>query len=407
MVEFTFSNRAQSIDEALSIYFNQIVADLKGRGCKITTLSLGEAFFELPMFDFGKLDKELCFHYSSSRGIPELRNKIAAYYRARYGAEIDPASEVLVTAGSKIAIYISLLACVNPGNRIAIHEPAWLSYQEHARLLEADAHFIPFDCPIGDFHTHFTTGTRVLIINNPNNPAGRLYTPDELASLYRQCSERGIYLLVDEAYSDFLHNEEFRSIAHIVPDLDGVILVNSLSKNMGLSGFRIGYVIARKDFIEHCLKLNQHLITCAPSILQYYLVEYFDRIIEITLPQARELMAKRTRIAATIDAMGLGRMQGESTFYFFISLGDYAGDALDFALGLLLFDGVSVVPGMAYGRSTERFVRVSVGTEDEDSIVSALKKIRRALSSPPIESGKIEEALKNAGLPCFHSGRRQ
>ena len=396
------SRRVSSIDEALSIYVNQLVYDLKRRGESVTTLSLGEAFFDVPMFDFAALDVTASMHYSDSRGTPELRARIAEYYGNHYGARVDPATQVLVTAGSKIAIFMAMQAILDAGDEIAVHEPAWLSYQEHARLLDAVPRFIPHDVPIDRFFEHLGDRTRILIINNPNNPAGRVYTRDELVAIHRQCRERGAYLLVDEAYSDFLLGGGFASVASVVPDLDGVILVNSLSKNMGMSGWRIGYIIAAAGVINLVLKLNQHLITCAPSILQNYLSAYFDRIIAATLPQVGKLMEKRARVAAEIARLGLRRLPGDGTFYFFVGIENYPGTSLEFALDLLLRRGIAVVPGSAYGLSTARYVRISIGTETEPEISRALTEMAAEIAqgAPPKD---LPAELARRGLPAFQS----
>ena len=97
--QFSLSKRVRSIPEALSIYLNQIVYDLKRRGRDVITLSLGEAFFDIPLMDFKKLDVEKCFHYSDSQGIPGLRQKIADYYKKHYDAPVNPDTELLISAG--------------------------------------------------------------------------------------------------------------------------------------------------------------------------------------------------------------------------------------------------------------------------------------------------------------------
>jgi aspartate aminotransferase/aminotransferase len=400
--ELQVSSRVEGIDEAMSIYFNQLIYDLKRRGEDVITLSLGEAFFDLPLFDFNKLDKAKGFHYSSTRGVPELREKIAAFYNSQYGSQLDADENVLVTAGSKVAIFMALQSILEAGDEVLIPEPAWLSYQEHVRLLDAEPKFIRYDVPISGFAEHFSSRTRVLILNNPNNPSGRIYTETELRDLYWMCRERGVYLLVDEAYSDFVREtHEFKSLAALVPDLDGVIVVNSLSKNLGMSGFRIGYVLAEKHLLNRILKLNQHLITCAPSMLAYYVAEYFDQIIDVTMPQIRALVATRGRIAAFMDEIGVQYLPGGGTFYFFVSLGDSPNSGFDLALDLLLREHIGVVPGVAYGASTERFLRVSVGTESEERIHDALRRIKRALQEPAIESGQMKSRLKQMDLPLF------
>jgi len=254
-----FSERVEVLPEALSIYINQLVYDLQRRGHDIVSLSLVEAFFDIPLFDFKKLDIGKCYHYSDSRGIPELRDKIAKYYGRNYNAPVDPASELLITAGSKPVIFMAMQATLNPGDEVLIHEPAWLSYPDQAKLVGARPRFIPYDTPVSDFGDHIGPNTRMVVINNPNNPAGRVYSRDELQTLYELCRRRGIYILIDEAYSDFVIDEPFTSMASLVPDKDGVIIVNSLSKNMGMSGWRVGYAIGSQPLIDRMLKLNQHI----------------------------------------------------------------------------------------------------------------------------------------------------
>ena len=400
--QLQLSDRVSSIEEALSIYINQLVYTLKRQGTDVTTLSLGEAFFDLPLFDFNKLDKEKGFHYSSSRGVPELREKIAEFYNKWYGSAVDADKNVLVTAGSKPAIFMAFQAILNRGDEVLIPEPAWLSYQEHVRLLDAEPRFIRYDAPIESFHEHFTDRTRVLVLNNPNNPSGRIYTHDELALIYQTCRERGVYLIVDEAYSDFVREErEFCSLAAVVPDLDGVIVVNSLSKNLGMSGFRIGYTLAEPAFTDALLKLNQHIITCAPSMLVYYVAEYFDDIIRVTMPQIRALVDKRARVAAMMDRIGLEYLPGGGTFYFFVSLGESPNSGFDMAIHLLLREKMALVPGAAYGASTERFLRVSVGTESDERIEDALRRLAAALKEPKFDSEELTRELKAHGLPLF------
>jgi aminotransferase len=398
---FQISDRARDIPPALSIYINQVVYDLRRRRQDVVVLSLGEAFFNIPLYDFSELDVGKCYHYSDSQGIPELRGKIASYYGKHYDAPVDPERELLITAGSKAAIFMAMQATMNPGDELLIHEPAWLSYQEQARLVGATPRFIPFDCPPRDFGAWITPLTRMLVISNPNNPAGRVYSRAELTDLYEQCWERGVYLLADEAYSDFVVDEPFVSLAQIAPDKVGAIVVNSLSKNMGLSGWRVGYTIAHADLIRHLLKINQHLITCAPSILLYYLARHFDDIISVTLPQVRQVVEKRKRIARRMDTLNLKRLGGASTFYFFVSIEDFPGSDMEFALSLLLESGIAVVPGSAYGASTSRFVRVSIGTESEERIDHALLVIRDLIRARNFDHDRLRAQLESSGIPAF------
>ncbi|HEY4440346.1 MAG TPA: aminotransferase class I/II-fold pyridoxal phosphate-dependent enzyme [Candidatus Elarobacter sp.] len=395
------SARVRAIPEALSIWMNQIVYDLRRRGTDVTVLSLGEAYFEIPWFGFDDVDAARANHYSDSRGLPELRERIAAFQRRAYGAAVDPSSELLITAGSKLALYLAMLALLDPGDEVIVHEPAWLSYPEHVRLAGGVPHFVPYDVPLAELPRRFTARTRLVVLNNPNNPAGSVYSADELLALHRSCRERGVELLVDEAYSDFVVDGSFRSLAALVPGLDGAIVVNSLSKNLGISGWRIGYLIARPDLVDACLKLNQHIVTCAPTVLQLYLARHFEELVAITIPQARAVAEKRARVAAELDRLGLRSLRGAATFYFFVALGDYRGTSMDFATALLLEDGIAVVPGSAYGESTDRYVRLSIGTESEERIAAALATIRARISEPHDAAVTTQQRLHAHGFRPF------
>lgn len=391
------------ITQAVSIYINQIVYDLKRRGKDVIALSLGEAFFEIPLFDFNKLDLAKGYHYSDSQGLPELRHKLADYYKRLYDTDVDADKELLISAGSKPIIYMSMVATMEPGKKVMIHEPAWLSYPEQAKLAGLKAGFIPFDVRGAGFADYIDDETGMVVINNPNNPAGRMYEREELLKIYQICRERGAYLLVDEAYSDFVIDNEFYSMARLVEDKDGVIVVNSLSKNMGISGWRIGYAIASETFIEQLLKVNQHLITCAPTVLLQYCAKYFDQILDSTLPQARDVVRKRARIADYMDEIGLDRLPGGETFYFFVSIGDYPGTSLEFALKLLVEKSIAVVPGSAYGESTDRFIRLSIGTESEERIWEALLEIKELIRSKSVEREKTAAKLQELGFDWLES----
>lgn len=359
----------------MSIRFNQMVYDRKRAGDDVIVLSLGEAFFDIPLFDFSALDVRRGYHYSDSQGIPELRAKIAEYY-GRYGVRVDPDTELLISAGSKPLIFMSMLTALQPGEEILLHEPCWLSYTEQARLCGGRYRFIPNDTAVADFERFITPRTRMVVLNNPNNPAGRIYSKDEMRSIYEACAARGVYLLVDEAYSDFVLDGSFTSVGALDDRKEHLVIVNSLSKNMGMSGWRIGYVIAHPDFIRVLLKINQHLITCGPTILLLYCARYFDQILEHTLPQVRQIVEKRDRIAARMREIGLKALPGGATFYFFVNLGSYPGGSVDFATELLQERGIAVVPGVAYGASTDRYVRVGIGTESEERIERALLQMK-------------------------------
>ena len=188
-------------------------------------------------------------------------------------------------------------ALINNDDEVIIFEPAWLSYEHQIKISGAKTKFLPVDFDIRNLETVLTSKTKLLILNNPNNPAGYVYTKSELLTLTELCRKHCVTLLVDEAYCDFVDDGSFKNITDLVPDLNEIIAVNSLSKNMGMSGWRIGFVIAQEQIIKKLLILNQHLITCSPTILQLYVNKYFKKILDVTIPQARSINSKRLEVS--------------------------------------------------------------------------------------------------------------
>ncbi len=400
--QYEINETVVKIPEALSIYMNQLVYSEKRKGLDVITLSLGEAFFDIPQFSFEDLDFEKGYHYSDSQGLPELRLKILNYYNDHYKASIGGIGNIMISSGSKAIIYMVMQLVICKGDEVLIHEPAWLSYQEQAKLAGGIPRFIPYDCAPDDFEGYFTDNTKLLVLNNPNNPAGWIYRKDELLKIYQFCRDRGVFILMDEAYSDFVsEKEEFVSMAAIARDLDGVFIVNSLSKNMGMSGWRIGYVIARQDMITQMLKLNQHIITCAPTILQMYMARYFNNIIEVTLPQVKEVVKKRDRILQYLKDIGLKYLPGASTFYIFINLEELKADTLDFCLYILFKYGIAVVPGSAYGKSTDKFIRVGIGAESEERMKYAFDIIKIVYAGQKTDCEYVKRRLEAKGFYRF------
>ncbi|SEK83009.1 aspartate aminotransferase [Pseudobutyrivibrio ruminis] len=397
------SEKVCEIPEALSVYMNNIVYKMRRRGDDIRVLSLGEAYFDIPMFSFENIDFVKGYHYSESRGMPELRETICAYYHDKYKSNIDSSNEILISAGSKPLIYMAFQAVLNEGDEVLIHEPAWLSYPEEIKLANGKPVFIPYYKKVDEFEEYFTDNTKMVVICNPNNPAGRNYSREELIHLYSICRPRGIYILVDEAYSEFVLSNEFVSMANVVPDKDGVIIVNSLSKNFGISGWRIGYVISNEKVIYNILKLNQHLITCPTTLISLYLVRYFDDLIKITTPQIKEVVIKRNEVVKYIESLAIKCLDGNSTFYIFMNIGDYKYSSLELGLYLLMKYKISVVPGQAYGKSTERFIRISVGTESIELIKNSIDIIKKVIESNEYDEKFVNEELEKLQIKIFES----
>jgi aminotransferase len=366
-----------ALSEAISIKYNNLVYEMKSAGEDIIVLSLGEAFFEIPRFDFNVLAYPDIYHYSHSRGIPDLREKISSYYRGNYGVLVDSTKELLITAGSKIAVYYALQTILSPGDEVLLLEPFWVSYSEQVKLVGANPRSIPIATDLSNFSNFVNEKTKAIIFNNPQNPTGRNYKKSELEQIYSFAREKGLQIISDEAYSDFIGpDDEFVSFGLIDKNFERTIIVNSISKNFGISGWRIGYLIGREEIVDAVLRINQHTMTCAPTILLMYLEKYFDEIICITRPQISELIEKRTRVLTEINKYGLNVEPGDSTFYFFVDISSSKLNSIQFCDKLLSESKVVAVPGIGYGDSCDGHIRISIGTESEERIASGIKRIR-------------------------------
>ncbi len=401
MKNLVLNKNLENLEEAGSIFINQIVYDLKRLNVDVTTLSLGEAFFDLPLFDFQKLDLTKSNHYSDSQGLPELRKKIARYYFETQGGKVNPQNEILISAGSKCLVFMVMLALLNKKDEVITFEPAWLSYFGQAEILGIKIKSLPYNRDIDDLNLDIFKNAKLIILNNPNNPGGFVYSKRFIKKLYDICLKNNIWLLVDEAYSDFSDNSFYSSLL-LSSKKKNVIIINSLSKSFGISGWRIGYIISNSKLIDVILKINQHIITCAPTILLQYCTEYFDKIRSITSKEIKKLSEKRKKICKMLNNLGIKYLQGNSTFYIFIDISDYKSSSENFCLDLLLNDYVAAIPGSVYGKSTEKFIRISIGTESEERIYEALVMLKKKIDTPkPVlnfknKLKKIKDDLKKS-----------
>ena len=374
------NSTVKSLSEAISIKYNNLVYEMKAKGEDVIVLSLGEAYFEIPMFDFQALPFPDLYHYSHSRGIPSLRSRICEYYEKNYGVVTDSSNQILITAGSKIGIYYALRTVLNLGDEVLLLEPFWVSYTEQVKLVGGVPMSVPISTDMSELKQFITPRTKVIVINNPQNPTGRNYSESELQEIHRLATEHDLVVIADEAYSDFLRDdEEFTSFGKIDTNFERTIIVNSISKNFGISGWRIGYLIACEEVIESVLKITQHTMTCAPTVLLMYLDRYFNEIIEVTKPQISSLVVKRDRVISTITELGLVAEPGTSTFYFFIKISPSKLTSIEFCDVLLSKYQVVAVPGIGYGETCDHHIRISIGTESEARIHLGLRRVKELI----------------------------
>lgn len=366
--------------QAISIKYNNRVYEMKQNGIDVTVLSLGEAFFDIPLYSFEDLPFPDLYHYSHSRGLFGLRKKLSEYFGTEYDFHFDPNKNIIVTAGSKVAIHMGLMSLINPGDEVIVQEPYWVSYTEQVKLCHGVPVMVGYSCPVNKIEEYVTSKTCCIILNNPQNPTGKVYSRSDLEYLYALAVKKDIYILSDEAYSDFAPADtKFYSMGHLDRTLKNTIVCNSISKNYGISGWRMGYIISNPEKIDQVLKINQHLVTCPSTILEMYIEKHFDDIIRITKPQIAELLAKRLQVVSMLERYKIGYLPGTAAFYLFVSIHPSKLTSIPFADRLLDEYHICVVPGIGYGGSCDDFVRMSFGTESLERIESGIAAMRELI----------------------------
>ena len=312
-------------------------------------------------------------HYVASTGIPALRKAIAEKLRDDNGIEVDPDSEVVVTPGGKQALFEATLALVEPGVDVLIPEPAWVSYGPMVELAGGTA--VPVSLDPDDnwrltpaaLEAAATPASRILLVNSPNNPTGRVLDDEELKAIADFARDRELLVFSDEMYEKILYDGHRHTSIATYPGLaERTLIFNGLSKAYAMTGWRLGYVAGPKAYLQQVEKVHSHSVTCATSFVQR------AGVVALTGPQefiGEMVTAWDRRRVAVSD--GLSRLKGidcrraEGAFYAFADVRGLGISSSDAAEWFLHDAHVAVTPGIAFGAAGEGHVRLSFATSDE------------------------------------------
>jgi len=311
-------------------------------------------------------------HYVASAGIPALRKAIAEKLTSDNGIEVDSNGGVIVTPGGKQALFEATLALVEAGVDVLIPEPAWVSYAPMVELAGGRPVPIPLD-PDDNWRltaeilaSSVTPASRILLINSPNNPTGRVLDPAELAAIADFARDHDLLIFSDEMYEKILYDgHTHTSIATLPGMAERTLIFNGLSKAYAMTGWRLGYAAGPKAYIEQIEKVHSHSVTCATSFVQK------AGITALTGPQGfiAEMVTAWDRRRRALAA-GLNRVNGvscplvEGAFYAFADIRGTGMSSAEAADRFLQEAHVAVTPGVAFGASGEGHVRLSFATGD-------------------------------------------
>lgn len=364
------SERMNGIEEAATIAVNQKAIDLQKHGTKIYNFGIGEPDQTTPLkiiefaFESAKKGKT---HYTPSKGIPELRKKISEKLQIKNNIKVDP-NQIIVTP-TKYALFIAAMSLINPGENVIIPEPYWVSYPYITKLSGGVPVFLKTtdDYEFDEDRTRrsFNDKTKAFILNNPLNPAGKVYSERSLRRLADIILEnKNIYLISDETYEDIIYEGKMFSPASIPEMAERTVTINGFSKSYAMTGWRIGYMTGPEELMKAANRIQEHTMTCASSVSQYAALAALDdtetpKILKETFLKRRDLV-----IDLLSESGSLSFYKPEGTFYIFPSY-NAIKDSNKFAIDLLEKKHVVVTPGSAFGAQGEFHFRISYATSLE------------------------------------------
>lgn len=325
--------------------------------------------------------------YTSNLGLEKLRRRISTYVEHQFDVRYDHASEVLVTVGVSEALDLACRALLNPGDEFIYHEPCYVSYDPSVTL----AYGVPvpvaasaadgFAVSAEAIEKVITPKTRVVMLNFPTNPTGGVMGRDELQKIADLCIANDLLVITDEIYSELVYDEDYQHVS--IAALDGMrertILLHGFSKAFAMTGFRLGYSCAPPEITEAMMKIHQYSMLCAPITSQMAAIEALENGAPAVERMRKDYKRRRDFIVGAFNDMGLPCHSPGGAFYAFPEIAGTGLSSKDFATGLLESQNVAAVPGDAFGKSGEGFLRCCYAT-DIELIKEAMEGFRNYLS---------------------------
>lgn len=361
---------------------------LEAEGRSIIHMEIGEPDFvtPVPIIQAGQRALEAGkTHYTPALGLPELRQAIADHYRSYYGVEINPA-RVLVTPGSSGALQLVMSVLINPGDGVLMADPGYPCNRHFVRLVEGE----PISVPVGP-ETNYQLDARLVeeawddrvravMLASPSNPTGTLLSPDEVLRIEQVAKARGGVLIVDEIYHGLTYEAKAETALKLC---DNAFVINSFSKFFGMTGWRLGWVIAPEAYVDAMDRLAQNIFLAAPTLSQHAALEAFSDQSQEILEQRRQEFAKRRNyLLAALRELGFQiPVIPQGAFYLYADCSQLTEDSFQFSHELLDTVGVAVTPGKDFGSNQpERHIRFAYTTNLEN-LQEGVDRIRQFLST--------------------------
>ncbi len=385
------ATRFSHLERSATVALLDQVHALRAQGVAVLDLNGGEPDFATAdhiTAEAGAALREGFTHYTPSRGLLALREAISEKLAKDNGITADPATDIIVTPSAKHALFVSLLAVLDPGDELIVPTPSWVSYSSMAQL--AGARAVPAELSADDgfrltreiLESRISPRSKAVLVNTPNNPTGRLLTREEARTVAEFAVAHDLFVIADEIYEKIRYDgAEHHSPAVLPGCAERTLTVNGFSKGYAMTGWRLGYVAGSADVISQVLKAQEHTVGCAGSFVQRGGVAALTGPQDTVAEMAAEYAVRRDLLVSGLDSLpGVRCPLPEGAFYAFADIrGTGFPTSADFASWALDAAGVALTPGSAFGPGGEGHVRLSFATSRQ-VIEEAVTRLSAALA---------------------------
>jgi aspartate/methionine/tyrosine aminotransferase len=344
--------------------------ELEAQGRSIVHMEIGEPDFATPqpVVEAGiRALQQGKTRYTPAVGLRELREAITDHYLRQFEVRIDP-RRILVTPGASGALQLILAMLVDPGSQVLMTDPGYPCNRNFVFLFEGEPVMVPVDAPqhyqlsAELLEQYWSERTSCVMVASPSNPTGTVIPPDKLEALLHKVRDKGGHLIVDEIYQSLWYREAPHTALSLGED---VFVINSFSKYFGMTGWRLGWLVAPEDAVTHLDTLAQNLFLSAPTPAQHAALTAFQPETQMILEHRRqEFQRRRDFLLPALRGLGFDiSVEPQGAFYLYANCGRFTQDSFTFATELLEKAGVAITPGVDFGRhKADQHVRLAYTT---------------------------------------------
>jgi len=353
---------------------------------EVISLGVGEPDFVTPwqIREAGIYSLEQGFtSYTSNKGLYKLRLGIHRYLKNKYGLEYCPDEEILITVGVSEGLDLILRAIINPGDKVLVPQPSYVSYGPVTELAGGRPVYIDtskegFKITPKLLEKHIDKKTKGIILNYPINPTGVSYRRKELEDINKVLLKHKILCISDEVYGDLTYDFTHIAFPTLPKAKNNTVYFNGFSKSYAMTGWRVGFACGPKEIIAAMTKIHQYTIMCVPITSQMAAAEALVSGRKSVEQMKREYGRRREFIVTELNSLGLKCQRPQGAFYVFPCIKSSGLSSMDFSRKLLEEEKVAVVPGTAFGPCAEGYIRISYASS-MDNLKEALNRIKKFL----------------------------